>query len=251
MTEDQIMDVFFEIHTDLPREGPGNFESTRKAFLMLSDIPEQPLILDVGCGPGLQTLDLANLTEGKIIALDNHQPFLDRLSERVRHLGLTERIRVVNGDMFSLDFEPGSFDLIWAEGSIYIMGFEKALGAWKPLLKKPGYLAATEVAWIKDNPPEELRLFWAEEYPAIQDNEANIASIQRAGYNLIGQFILPESAWWDPYYTPLEERLGHLREKYKNTSEALALVELHQTEIDFYRKYSDYYGYCFYVMQAR
>lgn len=251
MTEDQMMDVFFEIHTDLPREGPGSSESTRKAFRMLPDIPEDPSILDVGCGPGLQTLDLASLTEGKITALDNHQPYLDRLSEKAKQSGLTERIQVVNGDMFSLDFAPGSFDLIWAEGSIYIMGFEKALGAWKPLLKKPGYLSATEVAWIKANPPEELRLFWAEEYPAIQDNEANIASIRRAGYSLIGQFILPESAWWDPYYTPLEARLGLLREKYRDNSEALAVVELHEREIDFYRKYSDYYGYIFYVMQVR
>jgi hypothetical protein len=48
-------EFFFEIHQDNPREGPGNLESTKKAFSMLNNLPESPRILDVGCGPGRQT----------------------------------------------------------------------------------------------------------------------------------------------------------------------------------------------------
>jgi len=54
------LDIFFEIHKDLPREGPGGNEYTRKAFYMLGDLPPEPYILDIGCGPGMQTIELAN-----------------------------------------------------------------------------------------------------------------------------------------------------------------------------------------------
>ncbi len=250
MSEDQIMSVFFEIHDDIPRGGPGSFESTRKAFLMLAGIPKNPTILDIGCGPGMQTQDLAGLTEGKIIAVDNHLPFLDRLNQAVAHRGLTSRITVMNGDMFALDFDSGAFDVIWAEGSIYIMGFEEALYTWKPLLKESGYLAATQITWLKPDPPEELRSFWAEEYPVMQDIEANLADINRCGYSLVGHFTLPESDWWNHYYTPIQEKLTILQEKYKDCPDALPVLQLEKQEIDIYHKYADYYGYVFYVMQV-
>ncbi|MDJ0703773.1 MAG: class I SAM-dependent methyltransferase [Leptolyngbyaceae cyanobacterium MO_188.B28] len=250
MDEEQTLQIFFEIHQDLPREGPGAFESTQKAFLMLPELPKQPLILDLGCGPGMQTLDLISLTDGNIVAVDNHQPYLDQLRERAAQQGVSDRISVVNGDMAALDFQANTFDVIWAEGSAYIIGFEQALRQWKPLLKKSGCLAATEVAWIKANPPEAVKMFWAKEYPAIQDIDANLTAIRRTGFRPIGHFILPQSAWWEHYYTPLQARLQTLQEKYQENPEALTVIELHQQEIDLYRQYADFYGYVFYVMQA-
>jgi hypothetical protein len=32
-----VMDVFFELHSDNPREGPGSFESTQLAFSMVPE----------------------------------------------------------------------------------------------------------------------------------------------------------------------------------------------------------------------
>jgi SAM-dependent methyltransferase len=251
MTVDDATKVFFEIHDDIPRGGPGGFESTRRAFLMLTDLPKEPTILDVGCGPGMQTLDLAVLTKGNIVAIDNHPPFLNRLRTAVKARGLTERVVVQNADMAALDFHPGTFDVIWAEGSAYIMGFENALGAWKPLLKNPGYVGATEITWLKPGPPETLRSFWWEQYPAMQDVNGNLRVIDRAGYRCVGHFTLPTSDWWDPYYTPIQEKLTDLKKKYLGDNQALSVVNMEQNEIDFYRLYADYYGYVFYVMQTR
>jgi len=251
MNEDRFWQIFFEIHQDLPREGPGDSESTLKAFSMLAHLPRHARILDIGCGPGAQTLDLLSLGDGNIVAVDNHQPFLDQLAERTAQRGLSDRVTLVNGDMFNLDFEEGAFDLIWAEGSIFIIGFENGLRKWKPLLKQDGYLAATEAAWLRPDPPEELQGFWREEYPAIQDIEANLRVItERAGYRHIAHFTLPKSAWWTDYYEPIERKLPILWEKYKDDDEALPVLEMHQREIDLYRKYSDYYGYVFFLMQA-
>jgi ubiquinone/menaquinone biosynthesis C-methylase UbiE len=250
MNEEKMMQYFFEIHRDLPREGPGDSGSTRRAFSLLTGLPPSPLILDIGCGPGMQTMDLIEMTDGKIVAVDNHQPFLDQLKASAKEKGVADRITAVNADMAALEFEEKSFDLVWAEGSAYIIGFENALCAFKPFLKTPGYLAATEVAWLKPGPPDALKKFWDEEYPAIQDVDSNLSAVQRAGYEVIEYFVLPESAWWNHYYTPMEERLATLRKESGNDTEALAVVELHEREIDMYRSYSDYYGYLFFVLRT-
>lgn len=77
----------------------------------------------------------------------------------------------------------------------------------------------------------------------------NLRTIRANGYELIDHFTLPEDAWWGPYYLPLEARLNMFREKYAGDKERLQVVEMSQTEIEQYRKYSAYYGYVFYLLR--
>ena len=129
------------------------------------------------------------------------------------------------------------------------MGFEKGLTAWQPYLKSGGYIALTEISWLKDKAPPDLADFWNAAYPAIQDQEGNISIIQKAGYQLIDHFVLPPEAWWDDYYFHIEKKLSILKTKYRNDTEALEVIENEELEIDLFRKYHDYYGYVFYIMQ--
>ena len=239
------MDIFFELHQGLPREAPGNQECTRKAFSLLPHLPPKPSILDIGCGPGQQTIVLAQLTDGVITAVDTHEPFLEELKRRAIAQGVSEKVKPVNTSMFSLEFEAQSFDLIWSEGAIYIIGFDQGLKTWKPLLKTGGYLVVSELSWLQLNPPSEIREFWATNYPAMNLIEDNLKLIKAAGYREISHFILPESAWWDDYYTPLEQRITLLQTQYQDE----AILRQEQQEIDFYRIYSNWYGYVFYLMQ--
>jgi len=243
------MDLFFEIHSGLPREGPGDDASTRKAFGMVSLLPGPSKILDIGCGPGMQTLELARLSGGRVIGLDFHLPFLRRLKESAAAAGLSGRIRCIGGSMADLCFRAAAFDLIWAEGSIYIMGFEKGLGTWRRHLKRGGHIAVTEVSWLKPDPPAELKEFWEAGYPAIQDIESNLQAIRGCGLEPVGHFVLPESAWWDHYYRPLEERVALLRRKYADRPDALELLDAETLEISLYRRYASWYGYVFYIMK--
>ncbi|NVM05202.1 MAG: class I SAM-dependent methyltransferase [Candidatus Helarchaeota archaeon] len=245
------MDLIFELHADLPREGPGSNEFTRKAFLMLKNLPQEPKILDIGCGSGMQTIEIAKLTEGKIIALDIHEPFLNRLEKRAIKEGVSKKIEAVKGTMLAMDFEENSFDLIWSEGALYFLGFEKGLKEIKRFLKQGGYVVVSELCWIKKDPPEEVRDFFQTEYPGMQSIEHNKKVINDSSYQLLGFFILPKSAWWDNYYTPLEKRLKILRKKYKDDPEAKKLLDSTQDEIDIFRKYSDSYGYIFFIMKDK
>jgi SAM-dependent methyltransferase len=245
------MDIFFEIHKDLPREGPGDRASTERAYRTMERFPENARLLDVGCGPGQQTLDLAALSTGQIDAVDTHQPFLDELGHRASAAGLRERIHPHNMSMDALNFPPASFDLIWSEGAIYIMGFENGLRNWKKLLKPGGYVAVTEATWLEDNPPQEVRDFWDECYPAMLSIEGNLKIIKRLGYRLLDYFVLPDLCWRENYYQPLEKRIATLREKHQNDPEWVAQLDTNSYEIEIFEKYSAWYGYVFYVMQIK
>jgi len=242
--------IFFEIHSGLPREGPGSRESTRKAYSSIRGLPENPRILDVGCGPGAQTLELALRSGGEIHAVDNHPPFVRRVQERVAREGLRDRVFPRNADMNDLPFEDDSFDLIWAEGSIYIMGVENGLTRWRRLLRRPGFLAFSEVSWLSSDPPSELADFWREAYPAIGSREENERIINRAGFELLHSFVLPESDWWDEYYEAIERKLPGLKRNYQGDPEAMGVLEAEEVEMNLYRRYSAYYGYVFYVTRT-
>jgi SAM-dependent methyltransferase len=112
--------VFFTLHSGLPREAPGDRASVMRALELAQPLPPAPDVLDIACGPGGQTIDLAELLpEARITALDAHRPFLRELQRRAVERGLAERIRTVHGDMARLPFGPASFDLIWCEGGAY------------------------------------------------------------------------------------------------------------------------------------
>ena len=240
--------VFFEIHSGLEREAPGSPESTRKALALIRDLPAPARILDVGCGPGAQALELARGIQGQVTAVDNHPPFIDAVQERAAAAGLADRIDARTGDMTALPFAPGSFDLIWSEGAIYIMGFRAGLEAWRPLLAPGGYLAVSEATWLKPEAPEACRTFWDAGYPAMTDIPANIATTGEAGFRDIGHFALPATDWW-AYYDAVSRRIDELEQRHGGDAEALAVLAEERQEIELYRRYSDWYGYVFYVMQ--
>jgi hypothetical protein len=164
-------------------------------------------------------------------------------------LGYDELIRTVQGDMHNLAFSAGFFDLIWSEGAIYIMGFREGLNYLKSFLTNQGYLAVTEICWLKNNQPLHLKEFWEQEYAAMNTVDGNIEIIRDLRYNLVDYFILSPLSWWDNYYIPLENRLIQMRKKYIENDQALELIEFVQLEIDLYRKYPEFYGYVFYIMQ--
>ena len=246
-----LPEVLYELFRDMPRQGPGSNEHTRKAYQCLLNLPKQPRILDIGCGSGMQTLELAKISGGQVTALDNYQPFLDTLVESARTQGVDRQIETVNGSMFELPFAKSTFDIIWSEGAIFVIGFEKGLCEWKPFIKPGGYLVVSELAWITPDRPNEIRAYLEGEYPAIKNNDGNKEIIQHAGYHELSSFILPETVWRDDFYNPMQVRLNSLKPKYAGNREASEVLEACQHEIDMYRDYSRYYSYVFYVMQLK
>ncbi len=243
------MEYFYELYEGLPRGGPGDNASTRRALSFMTDLPPEPRVLDIGCGPGMQTLELARNLRGTITALDNHPPFLDTLMRNAAETGLDDRITPLNRSMLEMDFEEGTFDLIWSEGALYFMGFGNGLRECHGLLKEGGYMAVTEAVYLRPEPPREVVEFWEEEYPDISEVPARIRLIRDIGYRLLSHFTLPTSSWFTHFYDPMAERIAVLLEKYEGNEMARGLFEKALDEIEVYREYSDYHGYEFFVMR--
>jgi SAM-dependent methyltransferase len=259
MDSNELPAFFHEIFDpSLPRLNPGDEASTLRALNMFRSVRSAGegqtalrfgRILDLGCGCGGQTFTLARHTQGPILALDNHQAYLDELRRRAQAAGLAGRIQTVLRDMRTLTADDGPFDLIWSEGALFVIGFREGLATCHSLLAPSGRLAASELCWLRPDPPADCRQFFAEAYPAMTDVEAALSAIRAAGYELLGHFAVPESVWWSSYCHPVEERLRGLRQRQAGNPENLALIETIQKEIDIYRQCSAYYGSVFFVMR--
>lgn len=150
--------------------------------------------------------------------------------------------------MNDLKYPASSFDLVWAEGSAYIMGVDNALRSWRKLLKPSGYFGFSELVWLASDPSPEAAEFFRSEYPDMSDVATNLAIIADAGYEVVDHFTLPDSDWWDHYYRPLSDKLPDLKEKYADEPVALHIVSSTETEIEMRRKHGRDYGYEFFVV---
>ena len=244
------LEILHEIFQDLPRLGAGRDEYTQKAFEMIPEI-NQPKILDIGCGTGLQTIKLAKMSNGEVIGIDVFERYLDQFRESIKEEKLEKRVKAVNMSMTEIKYPEKHFDILWAEGSIFIIGFENGLIEWKKYIKDNGFLAIHDLAWIKDNPPKEVFDFFQRIYPGMKTMEEHLEMIKQSGYKILGYFPLPEDAWWEFFYKPLKKRLPGLKIRFKDNPKAMDMLADNELEIEMYEKYNQWYSSVFYIMQKQ
>lgn len=131
------MELMMHLHLNNERQGPGS-EATTLLALQLAQIDRNRSykIADIGCGTGAQTLTLAQSLQGEILAVDLFPEFLTKLEERLQSQTLTASVTPICASMDQLPFETGTLDLIWSEGAVYNMGFQKGVTYWKDFSKK-------------------------------------------------------------------------------------------------------------------
>ena len=214
-----------KINRDILRK---NFlKYTRKAFHLIPKI-NHPHILDVGCGAGIQTLELAELSKGKITAIDINETELQKLRDQIKKMELSARIRVNNCSFQGMDFPEESFDILWAEGIGEFITVESCLKDWKRFLKRGGCLV------------------WHDDAKRLS-NKLNVSS--QYGFVTIGHFFLPEDAWWREYYEPMENQLDSLRQKHQQSPDAQKLLNIHQKEINSFKKNPQCSGFVLFQKQ--
>ena len=242
------LELLIDLHKNAFRQGPGGDAETEMAIALAGLNRNMPLnILDIGCGTGASTLILARVLNAKITAVDFLQDFLDVLDSRTRSLGLEEKITPLCASMEELPFEEEQFDVIWSEGAIYNIGFNKGISDWRRYLKPGGLLVASEITWTTCSRPSELQSHWDSEYPEIGTASSKIKAIEDNGYSPVGYFVLPENCWLDNYYEPMRSNFHAFLNRNKNSEEAQAIVKAECHEIELYEKYKTYYSYGVYV----
>ena len=250
MNQAGFMDVaafFTELHAGLPRQAPGS-EHTTLTLARLVD-PGGPVgnVLDIACGPGRATLALASTFDVVLTATDLHQPYLDELVAAAEARSLTDRVTTRVAAMQSLPFDDESFDVVWAEACIYIMGFDAALRQWSRLVRSGGALVVTECEFTTESPSDPAREYWRTGYPAMRSTAANVAAATGLGWRVDAVYRLPEADWWLEYYDPLQARLDATGEVH--APQLRTVLDGTQDEIDFRRNHADEYSYTGYVLR--
>jgi len=187
---------------------------TREAFKSIPAI-KQPKILDLGCGTGVPTLEIAGLSDGKIVAVDNDQTSLDVLRKKIEILNLKDRISIVQSSVFETDFPENHYDIIVAEGILHITGFEWGLSTFSRLLKENGYFM------IHDE---------------FRNEKMKLKLIAKYRFELVKFFIMDQQIWWDVYYGFMEKKIEDMEKTYPDNSIIEELIKPLKEEIAMFQK---------------
>lgn len=236
-----------EYFSNLERQGPGSPEVTVKALSFIDNLAVNSHIADIGCGTGGQTMVLAQHSKGQITGVDLFPHFIYLFNNNSEKLSLNDRVKGVVGSMDDLRFEDDELDLIWSEGAIYNIGFERGLNEWRRFLKTGGYIAVSEVSWLTEERPDEIERFWMDAYPEIDTIPNKVAQLQNAGYIPIATFVLPENCWTEYFYAPQVAVQEDFLKKYAGDRTVEEFIANERREAQLYQKYKEYYGYVFYI----
>jgi SAM-dependent methyltransferase len=236
-----------EYYSSLQRQGPGSPQVTLKALSFIDRLTNTSRIADIGCGTGGQTMVLAQHAPGQVTGIDLFPLFIDLFNANANKLNLHHRVTGIVGSMDNLPFAKDELDLIWSEGAIYNIGFERGLKAWREFLKKDGFIAVSEASWFTETRPAEIQAFWQDAYPEIDTIPNKVAQMQNAGYIPVATFALPENCWTDHFYVPQVQLQEAFLLKHAGNKTAEDLVANQRHESELYQQYKAWYGYVFYI----
>jgi len=190
---------------------------------------------------------LARHAPGQITGIDLFPTFIDLFNLNAGKLNLQDRVKGIVGSMDNLPFQNEELDLIWSEGAIYNIGFERGLNEWRKFLKTGGCIAVSEASWFTEERPSEIDEFWKDAYPEIDTIPNKVAQMQKAGYISVATFILPENCWTEHFYTPQIMAQEAFLKKYEGNKTAEEFIAGERHEALLYYRYKEYYGYVFYI----
>ena len=190
---------------------------------------------------------MAQHTSGKIAGIDLFPAFINLFNTNADKLNFQARVKGIVGSMDNLPFQNEELDIIWSEGAIYNIGFERGLNEWRKFLKTGGYVAVSEVSWFTKERPPEIDEFWQDAYSEIDTIPNKVAQMQKSGYIPVATFILPENCWTEHFYAPQVSAQETFLKRYEGNKTAEELVENQRHEAELYNKYKEFYGYVFYI----
>jgi SAM-dependent methyltransferase len=162
---------------DLPplrliREQAAWLAPARSWLLQRANVEQRRSLLDLGCGFGVVSQELARLSSGQVVALDYNLPALLTAASALAASPPT------CADATRLPFADASFDLVFCQLALLWMPLEPALAEARRVLQPGGVLLAIEPDYggMIEHPPElATRALW-------------MAGLERAGADpLVGR----------------------------------------------------------------
>ncbi|EER33578.1 sterol 24-C-methyltransferase [Candida tropicalis MYA-3404] len=117
-------------------------------FLALKmNINENMKVLDVGCGVGGPGREITRFTDCQIVGLNNNDYQIERANHYAKKYKLDHKLSYVKGDFMQMDFEPESFDAVYAiEATVHAPVLEGVYSEIYKVLKPGGVFGVYE--WV-------------------------------------------------------------------------------------------------------
>jgi SAM-dependent methyltransferase len=184
------------------------------AAYLLPHLQHGMSLLDVGCGPGTITADLArSVAPGRVVGLDASTEVVSQARTLATDTGLTN-LHFEVGDLFALEYGDATFDVVHAHQVLqHLSDPVDALAELRRVLRSGGLLAARDsdygaFSWAPQDPALDR---WRQLYVAVTTRNGHNARIgpsllglaQAAGFEDVRvssttwTFADPESRqWW-------------------------------------------------------
>lgn len=107
-------------------------------------------VLDVGCGPGTDTIPLAQLIgpKGQVVGVDHDEAMIAEAGQRADQAGVSTWVKHARADITSLPFESDRFDSCRSERLFqHLLNPEQALSEMTRVTKRGGWLVVLDTDW--------------------------------------------------------------------------------------------------------
>ena len=200
MTEPQASDAANASQIEYWNAGPGSkwagfqevldatFEGVKARLLERTAVTPGERILEIGCGTGATTLDLAAGAgaQGQVVAVDVARPLMERARARAAEAGLGNTAFVL-ADAQTHGFEAGAFDLVASRFGV--MFFEDPVAAFTNIaraLRGGGRVSFVSWAGLEANPwfaiPREVAIKRLGEPTPVPPNAPGPMAFQDTAY---------------------------------------------------------------------
>ena len=112
------------------------------AAYLVDDLAVGSSVLDVGCGPGTITVDIARrVAPGEVIGIDASAAVIAQATTHAAEVGVTN-VRFSTGDAYALDFADDTFDIVHAHQTLQHVANPVAVLREMQRVAKPGGVVA-------------------------------------------------------------------------------------------------------------
>ncbi|KAK9456763.1 S-adenosyl-L-methionine-dependent methyltransferase [Dipodascopsis uninucleata] len=176
-------------------------------------------VLDVGCGVGGPAQEICRFTDATVVGLNNNDYQVDRANHYAKVKGLDDKLSFVKGDFMQMEFEPESFDTVYAiEATVHAPTLEGVYGQIYKVLKPGGVFAVYE--WVMtdkydETNPEHREISYGIEIgdgiPKMYKVDVAVEALKAVGFEI--EYMEDLAARNDeiPWYYPLSGEWQYCR----------------------------------------
>ncbi|MCZ9882889.1 methyltransferase domain-containing protein [Arthrobacter sp. B2a2-09] len=146
MNEQMPEDVYTHGHHESVVRAHASRTAENSAAFVIPHLTAGTSVLDVGCGPGSITCDFAELVApAKVVGLDRSAEIVAQAASLAAERGV-ENVEFVTGNIYDLDFEDETFDLVHAHQVLQHLTDPVAALREMRRVAKPGAIVAVRDA---------------------------------------------------------------------------------------------------------